>query len=288
MSNKKRFTAVILIVVMVVYIGIKTYTEKAAAKKVDKAIGTVAGFADVDYGNISIDLLRSNAHIKGVTILPAGEDKKIIIDDIIIYDIDGEDKIPSYLHICFNGIDINIDSFGDSAKELRSLGYDDIKANIELDYKYNDKKKEFNLNSLIISAKKMGNINLDFHMSNIDLNPDNILSVLFRFPQILIHNAELIYKDDSLVARLQQKAAKENSEDLGNYISRITREIDNKTLQEQDKFARQSMEAVKKFIKKPNNISISISPDKPVPIGRIQKVNDPKEIIKLLNVKISI
>jgi len=290
MSNKKKIIGGILIVVLIaVYVGLKTYAGNIAKKRVNKAIGKVANFVDVDYDNVSVDLIGLNPHINGVTISPAGEERekeKILIDDIVVYDIDDEGKIPLYLHVGLNGINANLNSFGNDAKKLKDLGYDNIKANIELDYKYDDKEKEFYLNALSIGAEKMGTINLAFHISNVDLNPDNIMSIMSSFPQILIHYADLSYKDASLVTRLQKKAAKENGEDVDSFINKITKEIDKEISQEKDKFTKQAMEAFKEFIKKPNKILISISPKKPVPIGRMQRVNDPKEIIKLLNVKV--
>jgi len=54
----------------------------------------------------------------------------------------------------------------------------------------------------------MGTINLAFHISNVDLNPDNIMSIMSSFPQILIHYADLSYKDASLVTRLQKRLQK--------------------------------------------------------------------------------
>ncbi len=134
----------------------------------------------------------------------------------------------------------------------------------------------------------MGNIDLKFHLSNIDLNPDMIAGLLFSFPQILIHDAAISYNDNSLVQRLIKEAAKENGKEYDSFISDIVKEIDNEIFKEEDKFTKKGLEAIKKFVKDPNKISVSISPEKPIPIGRLQRIDEPKEIIKLLNAKFSI
>lgn len=288
MGNKKKIAFGILIVVLIaVYVGAKAYANNVAEKKVNKAIGKVAYFVDVDYKKVSVDLWGLATHIKGVTISPVGEKETVNIDDIVIYDIDDENSIPLFLHIVFKGINLNVESFRNNTKKLKDLGYDNIKANMELDYKYDVNEKEFFLNTLSNGAEKIGNINLKFHISNIDLSPENIVSILFTFPQILIHSAELSYKDDSLISRVLKIAAKKEDKDVDSIISKIIQDIDNEISSEKDQFTKEAMEAFKKFIKDPNKISISISPKKPVPLGRLQRVDNPKEIIKLLNVKIS-
>ena len=204
MVNKKKIILVILIVLLIsVYVGVKAYAEKVAEKEVDIAIGKVAKFVDIDYEKVSVDPLGLNTHIKSITISPVGQKEKTTIDDIVIFKIDDKEKIPSYLHMSINGINIDIDSLGNEAKEL---GYDNIRSNVELDYKYDSKEKDFYLKKLNYGAEKIGTINLSFHISNIDLNPDNFAFLLFSMPQILIHNAELTYSDDSLMPRLHPPA----------------------------------------------------------------------------------
>lgn len=286
MANKKKIILGFLIVLLIsLYIGVKAYAEKTAKKEVDIAIGKLNDFANVDYEKVSVDLLGLNAHIKGITILSAGQKEKTTIDDIIIFKIDGKEKIPSYLHISINGINIDIDSLGNEAKEL---GYDNIRSNVELDYKYDSKEKEFYLKKLNYGAEKIGTINLSFYISNIDLNPDNFAFLLFSMPQILIHNAELTYNDDSLMPRLLKKAAKKDGKNVESFINKITNKIENEISKTEDKFTKEALTSFNEFVKNPNKISINIYPKDPVPIGRMQMTDDSEEIIKLLNIKVSI
>ncbi|MEC4675437.1 MAG: hypothetical protein VST72_00755, partial [Nitrospirota bacterium] len=148
-------------------------------------------------------------------------------------------------------------------------------------------EKEFHLNRLKWGADKAGEFELELHLGNIDLSPDNYMAVLFAFPQIAIENAKFRYKDDSLVSRIQQKAARESGEDVESFKNKLSSKIDKQIAKTYDDFSIKSLNALKEFIRDPNEISISVSPDEPLPLGDLQKVNDPDEIIRMLNLKIS-
>ncbi len=167
MGTRKKIIAGILIVILVAgYIGVKAYVTSAAEERVNRAIAGMAGFVDVDYKKVSVDLFGSTVHIRKVSISPVGEKEKAYINDIAIHDVDHKNKIPLYLHVAMNGIAVDTDSFGDSAKELKALGYDNVNAHMELDYKYDKDEKTFNLNTFRSGAEDMGTVDLKFHVSN--------------------------------------------------------------------------------------------------------------------------
>ena len=57
----------------------------------------------------------------------------------------------------------------------------------------------------MLGDEEVGDIALTFRLSNIDLNPKNVLALIFSYPQIILHNATIMYRDDSLIDRLIKK-----------------------------------------------------------------------------------
>lgn len=55
---------------------------------------------------------------------------------------------------------------------------------------------------------------------------------------------------------------------------------------EKDKFLKNALKAVKKFIEKPEKFSISVSPLKPTLVGRIFRAHDPNDLIEMLDIQI--
>lgn len=290
MENRKKVVIGILIVFVLIagYFGTKVYIEKDMEKKINKAIGKAAFFIDVDYEKVQVDLIGFTVHIKGITISPRGKERKTKIDDFIIYDMDDKNNFPYYLHIAMRGMDMSAENFGNRAERLKELGYENIKANMELDYKYNEDNKEIYLNTLSSGAEDLGNINLKFHLSNIDLGSKGIAAVFLTFSEVLLHNAELSYTDDSFVSRLIKSVAKGQGQDVDDFVDMISESIDNEISKEKDEFTKEAMKSFKKFVRNPDKISISTSLKKPLPVGRLKGKKDPKEIIKLLNAKVHI
>jgi len=282
-KRKKIITISISLILITVYFGAKLYVEKAAKTKIDNAIAKLGDVVNIDYENINADLLRLNLHIQGVSVSRPEQKEKVNITDIIIYDIDSGSRIPSYLNLEINGIRGNAGGLGG----LGELGYNTIEGDIELDYRYDGEKKEFQLNKFKCSAAEMEAVETSFHLGNVHINQKNILALLFGYPQILLYQATLNYKDNSLVPRLFELGAKKNGKGVNDFKLEIIQKIDHMISKEGDEVSAETLRAIKGFIDDPKKIEISASPRKPVPIGFIQGLKDFRSISKFLNLKIT-
>ena len=286
--NKKQIIGIGIVVVLIaIYSGIKIYASNSAEKKINEAIAKAAVFADIDYKKVSVDLIGMDVRISDILVCPANAGKKIKIDEIIIYDIDDKSDIPAFLSMSFRGIELNIKDLGDDAKELKGLGYNDkLMINLNADYTYDNEKKELDIKKIGIGADDAGEINISFRLGNINLKPKEIISLIFTFPQIIFNQAKIEYDDDSLAKRLLNLGAQKNQTNLENFKKSLVQKIENEIKMEKDAFIKNALVEIKKFLESPEKISISASPSKPYPLGRIMRVNDPKDIIKLLNIQI--
>ena len=187
------------IIIVFAYVGAKTYASSIAEEKIDLAIANLVNYVDVIYRDVSVDLLDFDVHVSDIVISPVSSEEKINIDEIVVFDINKESDMPFSLHIALNGIQIPIDQI----EAVKKLGYNDhMLLNADIDYEYKKNEKEIVLNKIQLGAEEVGDIALTFRLSNIDLNPKNVLALLFSYPQIILHNATIMYRDDSLIDRL--------------------------------------------------------------------------------------
>lgn len=291
MSKKQIIGIGIVVVLIAIYSGIKIYASNIAEEKVNEAIAKVAIFADIDYKKVSVDLISMDVRISDILVLPANAQKKIKIDEIIIYDIEGkiDDKtdIPAFLSMSFNGIELNIKDFGHDAKGLKALGYNDkIIINLNADYAYDKEKKELDIKNIGIGADDAGEINVSLRLDNINLEPKEIISLIFTFPQVVFSKAKIKYEDDSLAKRLMTLGAQKNRTNPEDFKKILIQNVEKEIKMEKDAFIKKALVEIKKFLEDPEKISISANPSKPYPLGRIMRINDPKDIIKLLNIQI--
>ena len=286
--NKKQITGICIAAVLIaIYLGTKMYASNVAEEKINETIAKASSFADIDYKKVSVDLLGMDVRISDILISPVNAEEKIKIDEIIIHDIDGESDIPAFLSISCNGIELNIKDLGENAKELKALGYNDkIMINLNADYAYDKEKKELNIKKTGIGADGAGEMSVSFRLGNINLDMKEIALLFFTFPQAILHEAKIKYEDDSLAERLMTLEAQNEQTNLKDFknalIQKLEKEIENET----DDFIKKALSEIKNFIEDPEELSISASPSKPYSLGRILRDDDPKKLIKLLNIQI--
>lgn len=287
MSKKQIIGIGIAVILIAIYLGFKMYASNVAEGKVNEAIAKAANLADIDYKKVSVDLLGMDVRISDIIVSPADAKEKIKIDEIIIHDIDDKSDIPAFLTMTFNGIELNIKDLGEDAKQIRELGYNDkVMVNLIADYSYNKEKKELHIKKLSIGADEAGEIRVSFRLGNISLEPEKIAGLLFTFPQVIFHEARIEYNDDTLAERLMKLGAKEQQVPLEDFKKSLIKKVETEIANEKDEFTQKALNEIKRFLTDPDELSISASPSKPLPLGRIMRTNDPKDVIKLLNIHI--
>jgi len=286
--SKKLITGVcVALILIAIYFGIKMYASNVAEKKIAKAIASLADYVDVNYRKVSVDLLGLDVHISDVLVSPANAKEKVKINEIVIYDVDQNSEVPTFLNLSLNGIEADLNEFGSKADGIRKLGYNDkLLLNVKIEYDYNKEKKELSLKQFKVGADDVGDIGVNIHLGNIDLSTEKIGGIIFTWPQIMLHEAKIGYEDHSLVGRLLKLAAKNGNINVNDFRTYVIQEIEKEIEKEKDEFNRNALKEMRDFIEHPEQFSISISPPEPLPLGRIISVNDPKDIIKLLNMKI--
>lgn len=286
--SKKQITGIgIAAVLIAIYFGVRMYASNVAEGKVNEAIAKAADFADIDYKKVSVDMLGMDVVISDILVSPANAKKKIKIDEIIIHDIDNKSDIPAFLSMSCNGIELNIKDLGEAAKELKELGYNDkMMINLTADYTYDKGKKELDIKKIGIGADAAGKISVGFRLGNINLKPEEIAILLFTFPQVIFHEAKIKYEDNSLVERLMKLGAQKEQTSVENFKKSLMQKLEKEIEKEKDDFTKKALNEINKFLENPEEFSISASPSEPQTLGRIMRVDDPKDVIKLLNIQI--
>ncbi|MEI6746291.1 MAG: hypothetical protein WCL34_10035 [Methylococcaceae bacterium] len=285
--SKKQIAAIGFTVFLIVtYIGVEMYVSNIAEEKVNNAIAKAANFADINYKKVSVDLLGMDVRISDITISPTDSKKKLKIDEIVIRDIDDKANVPTFLSVSFNGIELNMAELGEKEELLRKLDYSDkMMVNLNLDYVYNEEKTEIDIKKIGMGADEVGEITASFRLGNISLKPEEIAGLLFNFPQLIFHEAKIEYKDDSLVERLMRLGSEGKKVSVEDFKRSLIQYVEEEVIEEKDDFMKKMLSEFKDFLDSPRKISISASPSKPQPFGRIMNTT-PKDVVELLNIQV--
>jgi hypothetical protein len=287
MSKKQIIGIGVAVLLIGIYLGIKMYVSNVAEKRVNEAIAKAADFVDIDYKKVSVDLLGMYVRISDILVSTADAKEKIKINEITIHDIDDKSDIPSFLSISCDGIELNIKDLGENAKGLKSLGYNDkMMINLTADYTYDKDKNELDIKKIKIGADEAGEISVSLRLGNINLEPEKIVVLFFTFPQVIFYEAKIKYKDDSLAERLMKLGAQTEQTNIKDFKKSLLQKLEKEFEKEKDDLAKKALVEIKEFLENPEEFSILASPSQPYPLYRIMRVEDPKDVINLLNIQI--
>ncbi|MBF0430227.1 MAG: hypothetical protein HQK83_03035 [Fibrobacteria bacterium] len=269
------------------YIGAQKYASGLAGEKIDKALVGLAKHAEVEYESVNVNLLNQSVRLSNVVVTPAKTKEKVNIKEIIISDIDKDSKVPSFLDISCKGVKYAEKRVGKDSGRMKELGYDEnLTFDFATKYHYDKKAKEINIEKLKMGAQNAGHLDISLKLGNVDLSPEKMKDALGTYPKFILHNAKIGFNDDSLIERLMVLMAKNQKKTVAQIKDEGIQNIEKQIEKEEDEFIKNALLEIKSFMKDPKKITISINPENPMPIGRAFTAGAPKDIIKLLNVKI--
>lgn len=275
------------VVLVSAFIGARIYASNIAEEKIDMAIENIANHATVDYGNINVDLLKQDINISDVVISSNNSKAKIIINEIVIHDIDEKSDIPLFMNVSFNGVNLSESQLIDNNEIIKKLGNNGSSLmDISVDYLYNQEDQVINLNKLNFSADNVGEMDVSFRLGNIDLNPQKNMYLFSVLPKIILHNVKVAYRDESLIEVLQALAAKDQNKSIEAIKTEAINDINQIIKREKDDFTKTALNEIKNFINNPESLTISLTPTKPLALGKLMHVSEPKDLIRLLNVEV--
>ena len=285
--KKKLWLLIAILLLILIYFGIKSYASNIAEKEIDKIIDKVSEFVNVNYKSVSVDLFGMDVRISDIFVIPSFDTKQnIVIDEIIIRDIDDKSDIPAFMSISIHGVELKIDDF-EQLSALEKLGYtDELLVDLGMDYVFaND---ELSVNDLFIKIDDLGELSVDFHLGNLSIQQQGIFKPLFSYPEILLYELQIELDVVPLVERYIESGAEELNISEAEFKSKAIEAIeqDIKNAGNMDNLFYISYLVLKKnYIDKPDELSISMSPTSSYQqLGQIQNLS--LEELDYLNLRV--
>ena len=285
--KKKLWLLIAVLLLLLVYFGIKSYASNIAEKEIDKLLDKVSGFVSVNYQSVGVDLFRMDVSISDIIVTP-GYDRKqhIVIDEIIIRDIDDKSEIPAFMSILIHGVELKIDEY-EQFSGLEKLGYrDELIVDFGLDYVFaND---ELSVTDLFLRIDDLGELSVDFRLGNLSIQQSGIFKLLFTYPEILLYELQIELDAVPVVERYIESGAEELNISEAEFKSKAIEAIeqDIKNAGNMDNVLYISYLVLKKnYLDEPDELFISMSPTSPYQqLGQIQNLS--LEELDYLNLRI--
>lgn len=276
---------------IVAIVAFKTISSNMAEEKVDKVLaGLPAGL--VTYESVSTDLFGLDVHINDVEIHPSPTSVSTI-DEIVIKSIDNDHDVPNYLDLEINGIELDTESLKydrSMAKLIDSLGYEKLKADLALNYSFDEDENSIDIDNVSFEIEDAGELSFDSKFEGINSLQNFSMQLMMAPQSIKIAKYSLKYKDDSLANRLikfnAQKKHLSVEEFKESVLSQLSQSLQ-KAEDQENKYEITMLEEVIDFFKDPDSFEISISPKEAISLGELQRVNNPDKFLEKINLDIS-
>ncbi len=256
------------------YAAMQLYANQQASLAVGRFVANLTPYAQIDYQDVNIDLLRQIVHLKHVSLLPRTHVGQVSIEDIAVMDMDVSNPIPAHMHIRLTHVRLspNDAAWQQARANLRQLQYPDtVPIDVEISYHNDWPQEKFEIRKLTIHAPNAGRLELSFGLNNIQLTPKKILMLLFAWKRVELERASLAYQDDGLIDRLIQYEAAQHGKSSLELTDFYISQIDQRLASATDPHLKHVLQAIQHLLKHSDQISVHASPSQPVAIGRIIK-----------------
>lgn len=275
------------------YGGFKAVLYFEAKDKVDKILAflRMAGI-EANYDRVATSIFGS-VGVQGLKLTFPQGNEQVSFGEVMVHRFDQQDKqLPTHMRISFNDIKFNVRLFDElwaksGEKDLlkedypnwSKLGYYNIEMDMDVDMKFLPAENEF-MFTLTQDIQSMWDLRFFFDITDMPVN-QTPAALGFKIKEIRID-----YKDNSYAQRYLKWGAEKQGVDAATYQKKIIADFDADITAKKFKLGEESIQSIRAFLNKPDKLTISVNPYKPVAVGSI-KHYDPADVPSLLNLRFS-
>lgn len=268
-----------------VYFGLDRAAESSAAEKIQQFVDASPLVKEVTYQNLDVGLMDSRARMDNVTIKMAQSEDVLNIKSIAVSDIAIVDELPTRLNLSATGIAIPEDI-------QAPLGYKQMATDMRFQYDYDPEGRTLTVGNFMVEAADAGQLSAHIRLENIDLKnipqqPENVLSLMPLVTGITLKEASMTYTDHSLLNRIIKLQAQQEGITPDAFKTRISKQLDAQAAQMQDPATLAIIRSLQNFIRNPQKLSVSITPEKAVSMFQFIAVKDFSDVVRILNLKVT-
>lgn len=214
-----------------------------------------------------------------MTGIEAGDDKTTATVSYLLLTSSGfRDGVPHQGSLEIKGLDVPVAADNPQMADLAELGYKDVNIDATFKGSWDDKSGRLSLDSLSISAKDMGDVQLAFVLGGV--TPDVLKQLqaakndssaaLGAMQAVSVASASLKITNASLFERLISQQAKKQGTTKDELLHQGTAMLPLLLTSVQNPaFEKKVVDAVTAFISSPHTLTLSVAPAQPLPVPQI-------------------
>ena len=225
----------------------------------------------IEYGSLDIDG-NFDLNLSQVTVCPFDGAEKIPIDRVSVQGVDLLHQPPHRLKITLTGVTLTPNALpGQFGQFLRDLDYPQVRADLDLRFKYLAETREFLLERFVLDIPEAGVLTLQGHLGRVPWemlgDSENLLVFLMKIPNMTLTALELKFVNQGLVQRLMDQQSGQQGLSRDKYLAEICKQIDHETGYVKTEDGRRIINTVKDFLKSPGELEVTARADEPLALG---------------------
>jgi hypothetical protein len=278
------------------YLGLKYYMEQKIGEEVDRQIAKLSTYADVRYGKLGFGLLDRRIRIQNLQISPRFLKDRIRVEELILDQSLSGEASPGVESISIESRGIRIDPFRNGSLEhlLNEIGYKEgIDLNLSGSVFYDKKDLVAGIRRFRLQADRAGSLELRLRLENFNPDhiqdiPENAFVLLTMLSAVYFADAELVYRDDSLLQRLYEAGARRTDQSAESFRRMLAERVQETLGEKEDPRVEKLVGIIHDFILSPGALHIQAKPKKPVPLLSLLWNRSPGKLIELLGLEAKI
>lgn len=155
----------------------------------------------------------------------------------------------------------------DAQRLLDRAGYKRTTSDFFVRYRLDEDTGEFELSNVQLAVSDLGEVVLNLRLGNVPRKGVNDGAALLSAGMTTtLVSASIAFKDRQLVSRLLKAHAAERNISEAEALQRVLRDLKEERDQTRDPVHREALEALLRFIERPNEIRLALEPQRPVPL----------------------
>jgi penicillin-binding protein 1A len=239
---------------------VRSCVRHLAEQKISKAAARLPRGTKLSYGDVDVRILGPALVLRNVSLSTPGG-RTLEVEKIVLHDFDRRHRRPHFLRADLKGVTAEIDSrnFGSLSDNLTDLGYKQIKADIQLEYRYDEKTEKLSVPRLVVHAKDMGDMKARLQLRS--FSPGRIAR---RDPEgLVVEDLYLEYDDQSFLKTFTSRALETDRPFRDFVLQGLQQDIESARNRGEPAWA-ESLDALSKFLRAPNRFSVKMELRRPV------------------------
>jgi len=285
-----KITALVIVVAIVGggFFATQNYADREADRRIAKMLTQLPAGTSVRYKSAGYNLLNGKVKISNIAV-SSKEAGDASIRGLTLVGYDTSNRVPRYATLQVRGFEMRADKAKPATRAwMERLGYKQITVDVDYAYRYRPGLRELTIEKVRISGKQVGTLTFRAKVGNVTrFDARTFAQVVTIAMQTVVRSGRLTFEDGSLVARLIRDQARLAGQSEAAYREALVGSIDGEMRKTKSVSLRRQLQHMRAFVAEPGQITIELTPKRPVPVLLVAGVRDTGLLQRLLGVKVT-